>query len=244
MGYENKNQTYVIENDVDEMENLEFKKKMKTATLRNNQLPDNYEIEEEAPNPIEQVNREILEEAEKEGLTSKEEYLGGENASPQEVINAMMNEEMPEGAVKNQEEYEEQKVEKFRKVTATRDLLLNRLNRTVPCSIQTILELPNEKGVLEPQKVELEFEVQRLTEAQNTHLYNHKLFGKDVSELTDEEYASSVKFRSELLSKAVVGELKMTPEQWRNEVDNGLLSAIYEEVNRVLTDADDATLFR
>ena len=50
MGYENKNQTYVIENDVDEMENLEFKKKMKTATLRNNQLPDNYETEEDKNN--------------------------------------------------------------------------------------------------------------------------------------------------------------------------------------------------
>ena len=106
------------------------------------------------------------------------------------------------------------------------------------------MELENEYGELEPQPVELEFEVRRLTESENTHLYNHKLFGKDIAELTDEEYSQSVKFRSELLSRAVVGELKMTAEQWRTEVDYGLLNAIYDEVNRVLTDADDATLFR
>ena len=244
MGYENKKETFVIENDVDDMDKVQFEKKMKTAVLRNNQLPDNYEIEEDAPSVAEQVNREILEEAEKEGLTSDEEYLGGENATPQEVIDAMMNEKMPEGAVKNQEEHEEQKLEKFKKVTATRDLLYNRLQRTVPCSIKTVLELPNEQGILEPQKVELMFEVKRLTEAENTHLYNHKLFGKDIAELTDEEYASSVLFRSELLSRAVVGELAMSAEDWRNKVDNGMLTVIYEEVNRVLTDADDSTLFR
>lgn len=244
MGYENKKETFIIENDVDDMDKVQFEKKMKTAVLRNNQLPDNYEIEEDTPSVAEQVNREILEEAEKEGLTSDEEYLGGENATPQEVIDAMMNEEMPEGAIKNKEEHEEQKVEKFRKVTATRDLLFSRLERIIPCSIQTVLELPNEQGILEPQKVELEFEVRRLSESENTHLFNHRLFGKEMADMTDEEYASSVKFRSELLAKAVVGELKMSAEDWRNKVDNGMLTAIYDEVNRVLTDADDATLFR
>lgn len=244
MGYENKKQTYVIENDVDEMDIPKVEKKMKTATLKNGQLPDNYEIQEDDFNKAEQISNEILETAREEGLESSEEYLGGENATPQEVIDAMMNEKMPEGAEKNKEEYEEKKVKKFRKVVATRDLLYNRLKRTVPCSIQTVLEIENEYGELEAEPVELEFEVRRLTESENTHLYNHKLFGKDIAELTDEEYSQSVKFRSELLSRAVVGELKMTAEQWRTEVDFGLLNAIYDEVNRVLTDADDATLFR
>lgn len=244
MGYENKKQTYVIDNDVDEMDIPKMEKKMKTVSVSNGQLPDNYEIEEETPNKSEQINREIMEAAEQEGLVSEEEYLGGENATPQEVIDAMMNEKMPEGAEKNKKEYEDKKVKKFKKVTATRDLLYNRLKRTVPCSIQTVMEIENEDGILEPQPIELCFEVRRLTESENTHLYNHKLFGKDIADLSDEEYSQSVKFRSELLSRAVVGELKMTAEQWRTEVDFGVLNAIYDEVNRVLSDADDATLFR
>lgn len=244
MGYENNKENYIIDNDIEDMDTPKMEKKMKRASVRNSQLPDNYEIEEDAPNISERINQEILEEAEKEGLTSDEGYLGGEGASPQQVIDALVNEEMPEGAIKNKEEYEEKKVQNFRKVIATRDLLHNRLEKTIPCSIVTTMPMINENGeeVIEP--VELEFEVRRLSESENTHLYNHKLFGRDIADLTDEEYSQSIKFRSELLSRAVVGELSMTPSEWSNGVDYSMVNKIYEKVNEVLTDADDASLFQ
>ena len=47
---------YIIENDVDEIEEQQFTKQMKSASLRNSQLPDNYEIEEEPMSPSERVS--------------------------------------------------------------------------------------------------------------------------------------------------------------------------------------------
>ena len=169
-----------------------------------------------------------------EGLVSDNGPLGGEGATPEQVIDALMEEEMPEGAIKNKEEYEDKKVEEFKKVSATRELLFSRTQRTVIVPVETVLD-----GV----KTSLEFEVKRLSESENTHLFNHKLFGKELKDMTDEEYLSSTKFRSDVLAKAVVNP-KLTAEEWRTKVDYGMLTAVYEAVNRVLTEADDATLFQ
>lgn len=225
---------YIIENDVDEIEEQQFTKQMRSASLRNSQLPDNYEIEEEPMSPSERVSNEIYETAKEEGLVSDNGPLGGEGATPEQVIDALMEEEMPEGAIKNKKEYEDKKVEEFKKVSATRELLFSRTQRTVIVPVETVLD-----GV----KTSLEFEVRRLSESENTHLFNHKLFGKELQDMTDEEYLSSTKFRSDVLAKAVVNP-KLTAEEWRTKVDYGMLTAVYEAVNRVLTEADDATLFQ
>ena len=66
---------------------------------------------------------------------------------------------------------------------------------------------------------------------------------EESEDMTDEEYLSSTKFRSDVLAKAVVNP-KLTAEEWRTKVDYGMLTAVYEVVNRVLTEADDATLFQ
>lgn len=225
---------YIIENDVDEIENEKVTKQMRTASLRNNQLPDNYEIEEDPVPKSEQVANEIYETAKEEGLVSDNGPLGGEGATPEEVIDALINEDMPEGAIKNKEEHEKKKVEEFKKVSATRELLFSRTQHTVIVPVETVLN---------GEKVKLEFEVKRLSESENTHLFNHKLFGKELKDMTDEEYLSSTRFRSEVLAKAVISP-KLTAEEWRTKVDYAMLGAVYEEVNRVLTQADDATLFQ
>ena len=84
MGYEPNNE-YIIENDVDEINNEAFEKPMR----RTNDLPEGYEYDETpkaSPN-----DDSILQSAKDEGLY-QEGLLGGEGASPQEVIDALRKE--------------------------------------------------------------------------------------------------------------------------------------------------------
>ena len=241
MGYE-PNNNYIIENDVEESKNSSFQKEMKRAADLNDRLPDGYEIEEKPQKKS--IQDEIQETAEAEGLVAKEDFLGGEGASHEEVIDALMNEEMSEGAKANKEKYEKDKVENFITVTATRDLLMNKAKRTIPIYIKTSAWVKNpETGKEELQRTKMKFIIKRLTEAENTHLLNHKLIGKELVDMTEEEYIQSSHFRSQLLEASVV-EPYFTAEEWRTLVDNGTVTAVYDEVNKILTSADDSALFQ
>lgn len=240
MGYKPNNQEYILENDVEDSNNSSFEREMKEVSQLNDGLPDGYEIQQ----PVQQksVMDELQEAAEQEGLVT--DTLGGENPTTESVIKAMKEEGLSSGAQKNKEEHEKKKVEEFVKITATRDLLMNRTKRTIPVHLKTKMEIQNpQTGEYELRNVDLEFKVRRLTESENTHLLNHKLIGKDLADMTDEEYLSSSHFRSELLAQAVV-EPAFTAEEWRTEVDNGMLSAVYDKVNEILTSADDSVLFQ
>ena len=241
MGYE-PNNNYIIENDVEEVNNPAFEKEMKKVARNNNGLPEGYEIEEKPQKKS--IQDEIQEAAEAEGLVAEEEFLGGEGASHEEVIDALINEEMSEGAKANKEKYEKDKVENFITVTATRDLLMNKAKRTIPIYIKTSAWILNpETGKEELQKTKMKFTIKRLTESQNTHLLNHKLIGKELADMTEEEYIQSSHFRSQLLEAAVVDPY-FTAEEWRTLVDNGTVTALYDEVNKILTSADDSALFQ
>ena len=241
MGYE-PNNNYILENDVDEANNPSFQKEMKKAAEVNNGLPEGYEIEEKPEKKS--VQQELQEAAEAEGLVAEEDYLGGKGASHEEVIDALMNEEMSEGAKANKEKYEKDRVENFITVTATRDLLMNKAKRTIPIYIKTSAWILNpETGKEELVRTKMKFIIKRLTESQNTHLLNHKLIGKELADMTEEEYIASSHFRSQLLEASVV-EPFFTAEEWRTKVDNGTVTAVYDEVNKILTSADDSALFQ
>lgn len=243
MGYKPNNE-YIIENDVDESNELAFEKQMKRAADINNGLPDGYEIEETKKDPSLELQKELQEEAAKEGLVSDEEYLGGKGASPQEVIDAMKAEGMTQGAQEKQEEYEKKTYENFKTITATRDLLFGRVQETVPIKIPMVVDMKNpETGKIEKTPVNAEFKVKRLTEAENTHILNHKLIGKEIADMTDEEYVQSSQFRSKVLEKAVV-EPQLSAKEWQNNCSNADISAIYDEVNKILTEVDDVSLFQ
>ena len=100
-----------------------------------------------------------------------------------------------------------------------------------------------ETGKIEKTPVNVEFKVKRLTEAENTHILNHKLIGKEIADMTDEEYVQSSQFRSKVLEKAVV-EPQLSAKEWQNNCSNADISAIYDEVNKILTEADDVSLFQ
>ena len=230
-----KKNEYIIENDIDNMN--------QPSMVKEAQLPDGFEIEETQSRQNNVVD-EIVDTAEQEGLNSKEEFLGGEGASPEEVLSAMKNEGMSEGARKKKEQYEEKKLNDFRTVTATRDLLLGRVKKPITVTIPIIVEVPDENtGKIVEEAVNTEFKVKRLTESENTHLLNHKLIGKELSDMTDEEYLQSAQFRSKLLATAVL-EPKLSAEEWRNDVDNGLTMKLYDEVNKILTESDDVSRFQ
>lgn len=231
---------YIIENDVDEIDQIQFEKPMKTAVMRGGQLPDNYEIEE--PTPMTQsIQDDIQKTAQEEGLVS--EALGGENPTPEDVISALKTSEMPEGAQKNKEEYEEEKVKKFRKVTATRDLLLNRTKRVIPMHFNAVIDVEDEFGNFKQELVELDFQIKRLSESQVNHIINHKLLNKADSDMTDEEFAQASKFRSKFLAQTVV-EPQLTQEEWRNECDAGIMTAAFNTATDILNKIDDTSLFQ
>lgn len=240
MGYKPNNNEYIIENDVEDSNNPAFQKEMKR--MGPNGLPEGYEIDEEPQQKS--IQQEIQEAAEAEGLVSDEEYLGGKGASYEEVINALENEEMSEGAKANKEAYEKEKLETFITVTATRDLLMNKAKKTIPIYIKTSAWITDPKtGEEKLTKTKMKFIIKRLTESENTHLLNHKLIGKELSDMTEEEYIQSSHFRSQLLEASVVDPY-FTAEEWRTLVDNGTVTAVYEEVNKILTSADDSALFQ
>jgi len=243
MAYTNPNneQQYIIENDVDEIDKVQMTKPMKSAVIRNGQLPDNYEIQEDPLPMNESIQDEIQKAAQEEGLVS--ESLGGENPTPQEVIDALQTSEMPEGAQKNKEEYEEEKTDNFRKVTATRDLLLNRTKRHIPMDFKAIIDIEQPDGSYKPELVQLHFIIKRLSESEVNHIINHKLLNKADADMTDEEYAQASKFRSQFLARTVV-EPHMTEEEWRNECDAGLMTTAFNTATNILNQIDDTSLFQ
>lgn len=234
MGYEPDNE-YIIENDVEESNNSVMQKSM-----RRNDLPEGYEYEE-VKKP--QKDDGILNSAKEEGFY-QEGYVGGEGASPQEVIDALRNSEDSEGTKKVKEEYEEKRVEELITITATRDLLMNQAKEHIPVYIKTVAPVTNpETGETKLKRVKAKFMVKRLTEAENTHLLNHKLIGKEIADMSYEEYVESSHFRSKLLEASVV-EPYFTAEEWRTKVPNGTVTTLYDEVNKIQSSSDDSALFQ
>ena len=234
MGYEPNNE-YIIENDVEEIN-----KPISEKRMRRGSLPEGYEYEE-VSKPKQDDS--ILESAKQEGFY-QEGLVGGEGASPEDVINALKNSEDSEGTKKVKQEYEEKKIEDFITITATRDLLMNKAKEHIPVYIKTSAYVKDpETGELKLSKVKAKFVIKRLTEAENTHLLNHKLIGKDIPDMTTEEYVESSHFRSKMLEASVV-EPFFTAKEWREEVPNGIVTSLYEEVNNIQTSADDSALFQ
>lgn len=237
----NKEKQYIIETDVDESDNVQMKKPMKSAVMRNGQLPDNYELEEDPVPMTQSVQDEIQEAAQEEGLVS--ESLGGDNPTHQEVIDALKTSEMPEGAQKNKEEYEEEKTKTFRKITATRDLLTRRTQRSIPITIKTVMDVDLPNGEIGHELVELEFHIKRLTESEINHVINHKLINKADADMTDEEYAQASKFKSKFLARTILDD-ELDEDFWRNECDVGLMNTTFNKVTDVLNRIDDTSLFQ
>ena len=203
---------YIIEND-----NWDEEKPIdrKTVRLSNSDLPEGLEIIE-TKSSQDEIVEEIRAAAKAEGMDTGNDYLGGENATPEEVIAALRNEAMPEGAEKAKEEY-------------------SRLQKKIPIEVPIV----DDDG----EKILLTFYARRLSDAENNHLLNHHLIGRELSDLTTEEYQESMQFRSKTLANAII-EPKLTAKEWRNDVDNALSLAVFEEVQKIIAEVDTAKDFQ
>ena len=235
MDYKDNTNEYIIDNSNwdEETEDSEFQQKMQTASMRNSELPEGMEIIDTTDHSAD-VNEEIQQAAKQEGLDTGNPYVGGQGATPEEVVKALTNEAMPEGAQKAKKEYEEKKVNSFKKIVATRDMLFSRLNKKIEIPIHIKID---------GEDVNLTFKMKRLSEAENNHLLNHELFGKEVNELTEEEYQESLTFKRNVLASTIVDPV-LTSEEWANNVDNALTAELFSKVQEVLTRVNDAELFQ
>ena len=225
-------ENFIIEND--NWDDSNDMNQRQTVKLSNSDLPEGLEIIETKTSQQEAL-QEIRDAAKAEGMDTGNDYLGGKDATPEEIIAALKNEAMPEGAEKAREEYEEKKIKNLKKTVATRDMLFSRLQRRIPIEI-AITNDDNEEEILV-------FYAKRLSESENNHLFNHRLIGKNLSDLTNEEYEDSVKFKRKTLATAIV-EPKMTEEEWANLVDNALTSKLFDEVQRIISEVDTVEDFQ
>lgn len=224
-------ENFIIENDNwDEMSD----KEKTSVKLSNSDLPDGLEIIETKSSQDEVIQK-IRDTAKAEGMDTGNNYLGGEDATPEEVIAALKNEAMPEGAEKAKEKYEEKKIESLKKTVATREMLFSRLQKRIPIEIK----ITNDDG----EKEILVFYCRRLSDAENNHLLNHQLIGRELSDLTNEEYQESMSFRRKTLAQAIV-EPKLTAKEWGEMADNALTLAIFEKVQKVISNVDTSEDFQ
>lgn len=237
MDYKDNTNEYIIDNSNwdEEIEDSEFQEEMKTASMKNSELPEGMEIIDTTNHSVD-VNKEIQEAAEKEGLDTGDPYLGGKGATPEAVVEALTTEAMPEGAQKAKEEYEEKKTSNLKKIVATRDILFSRFNKLIDIPIKFT---DPESG----EEVQLVFKMKRLSEAENNHLLNHELIGKKISDLTEDEYQESIKFKRNVLASTVV-EPKLTADEWAYQVDNAMASEIFDKVQQALIEVNDAEIFQ
>lgn len=244
MAYQEEN--YIIDPSVEDVEQPVVQKSMRQAkpiSIKNNQLPDEYEVVQPVDQSQDIIN-EIHEAAVAEGLVDdSDEPIGGENATVDSVIADLTSRPMSEGAQKNLEEYAEQKIEKTKTIMATREILTGMTKRHIKASVEVVLDVRQPDGTVKPELVDLQLELRRLTESQVNHLFNRRMAGKTVNDMTPEELQEDNHFRSRFLAETVVTP-KMDADTWYNEVPAVATSIIFNEVNDVLSSIDNTESFR
>ena len=98
-----------------------------------------------------------------------------------------MSQKRSKGAEKNMEEYTEKKVEKTRKVMATREILTGMTKKVINITVPVVLDMEQEDGSVEPELVDMDLKIKRLTESQANHIFNRKMAGKKIEDMTPEE---------------------------------------------------------
>lgn len=239
MGY--REETYIIDPEVEDDEQLIVEKQMESVSLGNSKKE--YEIiEEEKPKS---VYDEIYETAKKEGLVKEDERpFGGEGTpKPEDVISDFISQDRTDAAVQKEEEYIDKKVQNTKKVMATREILTGMAKRRIHVTVPVVLDMEQTDGSIKPELVDMDLTIKRLTESQVNHLYNRRMAGKTVDDMTNEELQEDNHFRCKFLSEVVV-DPKMEFETWYNEVPAIATGTIFNAVQEALSSIDDTSLFQ
>ena len=242
MGYREEN--YIIDPEVEDEREPIVEKPMESVSIPSNRIKKEYEIIDEPPQPAESVLDEIHKAALEEGLVDEEEeYVGGKGASPDDVIDALVHKERSSGAKKNQEEYEESKMKKNRKIMATRELLFGMTKKIINITVSAVVDIQGPDGTVTPELCDLNLKVRRLTESQFNHLVNRRIASKKVSDMSEEEYQEDSHFRSNYLAETVI-DPQLTPEEWYYDIPNSLSAEVFAKVQEVTNNFNDVELFQ
>lgn len=122
------------------------------------------------------------------------------------------------------------KIEEYKATQATRDLLFNRLGKTI-----------NVPLIMDDDEI-MVFKIKRLSEAENSEILDRSLAIKSLDEMTPQELEESNNYNYRLLEKVVVDPV-LTQDEWRSKVDTALVQKLVEQIMKVLTNIDDARIF-
>ena len=122
------------------------------------------------------------------------------------------------------------KIEEYKVVQATREMLFNRKGQTINVPI-----------IMDEDEV-WNFKVKRISEAENSEILDRSLAVKSLDEMTSEELDASNDYNYRLLALAVV-DPQLTEDEWKSAVDTPMAQKIVEQLMKVLTNVNDSGIF-
>lgn len=138
--------------------------------------------------------------------------------------------ELTADSKKKSDNKKKKKIEDYKVVQATREMLINRKGQ--------ILNVP----VIIDNETAWNFKVRRISEAENSDILDRTLAVKRLDEMTPEELDASNEYNFRLLALSVV-EPELTAEEWESTVDAPLARKIVEQISKVITDVNANGIF-
>lgn len=164
---------------------------------------------------------------------SKDKQALGAPAGEHQIIANNADELLAELAAdskKKSDSKKKKRIEDYKVVQATREMLINRKGQ--------VLNVP----VVIDNETAWNFKVRRISEAENSDILDRTLAVKRLDEMTPEELDASNEYNFRLLALSVV-EPELTAEEWESTVDAPLARKIVEQISKVITDVNANGIF-
>ena len=164
---------------------------------------------------------------------SKDKQALGAPAGEHQIIANNADEllaELTADSKKKSDSKKKKKIEDYKVVQATREMLINRKGQ--------VLNVP----VVIDNETAWNFKVRRISEAENSDILDRTLAVKRLDEMTPEELDASNEYNFRLLALSVV-EPELTAEEWESTVDAPLARKTVEQISKVITDVNANGIF-
>lgn len=138
--------------------------------------------------------------------------------------------ELQADSQKKSQARKKKKIEEYKVVQATREMLFNRKGQSINVPI-----------IMDDDEV-WNFKVKRISEAENSEILDRSLAVKSLDEMTPEELDASNDYNYRLLALAVV-DPQLTEDEWKSAVDTPMAQKIVEQLMKVLTNVNDSGIF-
>lgn len=169
-------------------------------------------------------------------MSTEKKALGAKDASPkgeQKITVSSPDEliaELQADSKKKAQTNKKKKIEDYKVVQATREMLFSRKGQVINVPI-----------IMDDEEV-WNFKVKRISEAENSEILDRSLAIKSLDEMTPEELDASNDYNYRLLALSVV-EPELTEDEWKSAVDTPMAQKIVEQLMKVLTNVNDSGIF-